>query len=111
MSELFNSILICVPSGMLGITTNTFGTQRLGTAIPLGKFIGTSYLIVNVLVGITFPIMMKAFGIETMKLYKNVKEVAFIPLITSISTLPNLSFPGISRYHWSIDIGALIAYL
>lgn len=82
--------MIYAPIGVLGITANTFGTQGLDTAIALGKFIGTSYLGVIILVGVAFPIMMKLFGIKVIQFYKDIKEAAFTSFVTSssIGTLP-----------------------
>lgn len=73
ISKILNGILIYAPIGVLGITANTFGTQGLDTAIALGKFIGTSYLGVIILVGVAFPIMMKLFGIKVIQFYKDIK--------------------------------------
>lgn len=90
ISKILNGILIYAPIGVLGITANTFGTQGLDTAIALGKFIGTSYLGVIILVGVAFPIMMKVFGIKVIQFYKDIKEAAFTSFVTSssIGTLP-----------------------
>jgi len=90
VSKILSGILVYAPIGVLGITANTFGTQGFDTAIALGKFIGTSYLGVLMLVGVAFPIMMKLFGIKVIQFYKDIKEAAFTSFVTSssIGTLP-----------------------
>lgn len=90
VSKILSGILLYAPIGVLGITANTFGTQGLDVVIALGKFIGTSYLGVIILVGVVFPIMLKLFGVKVIQFYKNIKEAAFTSFVTSssLSTLP-----------------------
>ncbi len=61
VSKILDGILLYAPIGVLGITANTFGTQGLDVVIALGKFIGTSYLGVALLVVVVYPLMMKPF--------------------------------------------------
>ncbi|MGP9558544.1 dicarboxylate/amino acid:cation symporter, partial [Psychrobacter sp. AOP7-A1-24] len=90
VSKILSGILLYAPIGVLGITANTFGTQGLDVVIALGKFIGTSYLGVIILVGAVFPLMLKVFGVKVIQFYKNIKEAAFTSFVTSssLSTLP-----------------------
>ena len=90
VSKILDGVLLYAPIGVLGITANTFGTQGLDVVIALGKFIGTSYLGVILLVVVVYPIMMKPFRIKVIKFYKDIKEAAFTSFVTSssLSTLP-----------------------
>ncbi|SUA62506.1 Glutamate-aspartate carrier protein [Oligella urethralis] len=90
VSKILDGILLYAPIGVLGITANTFGTQGLDVVIALGKFIGTSYLGVALLVVVVYPLMMKPFRIQVIKFYKDIKEAAFTSFVTSssLSTLP-----------------------
>lgn len=90
VAKILNGILLYAPIGVLGITANTFGTQGLDVVIALGKFIGTSYLGVLILVGVVFPIILKIFGVKVIQFYKDIKEAAFTSFVTSssLSTLP-----------------------
>lgn len=90
VSKILDGILLYAPIGVLGITANTFGTQGLDVVIALGKFIGTSYLGVALLVVVVYPLMMKPFRIQVIKFYKDIKEAAFTSFVTSssLSALP-----------------------
>lgn len=90
VSKILDGILLYATIGVLGITANTFGTQGLDVVIALGKFIGTSYLGVALLVVVVYPLMMKPFRIQVIKFYKDIKEAAFTSFVTSssLSTLP-----------------------
>ncbi|MDO5651312.1 MAG: dicarboxylate/amino acid:cation symporter [Moraxella sp.] len=90
VTKILNGILQYAPIGVFGITANTFGSQGIETVIALGKFIGTSYLGVIILIAVVFPLMMKLFGIRVIQFYKDVKEAIFTSFVTSssLSTLP-----------------------
>lgn len=90
VSKILAGILQYAPIGVFGITANTFGNQGFETVIALGKFIGTSYLGVIILLVVVYPLMMKPFGIKVVQFYKDVKEAVFTSFVTSssLSTLP-----------------------
>lgn len=90
VTKVLGGILQYAPIGVFGITANTFGSQGLDTVIALGKFIGTSYLGVIILLVVVYPLMMKPFGIKVVQFYKDVKEAVFTSFVTSssLSTLP-----------------------
>ncbi|MDO5058694.1 MAG: dicarboxylate/amino acid:cation symporter [Neisseria sp.] len=90
VSKILAGILQYAPIGVMGITANTFGSQGADAVIALGKFIGTSYLGVIILLTVAFPLMMKPFGIQVIRFYRDIKEAMFTSFVTSssLSTLP-----------------------
>lgn len=90
ITKILNGILQYAPIGVMGITANTIGNQGMDTVIALGKFIGTSYIGVILLIVAVYPIMMKAFGVQVLKFYRDIKEAMFTSFVTSssLSTLP-----------------------
>ncbi|UNU72664.1 dicarboxylate/amino acid:cation symporter [Moraxella nasovis] len=90
VTKILNGILQYAPIGVFGITANTFGSQGLETVVSLGKFIGTSYAGVIILLVVVYPLIMKSFGVKVVKFYKDIKEAIFTSFVTSssLSTLP-----------------------
>ncbi|KGQ66698.1 dicarboxylate/amino acid:cation symporter [Gallibacterium anatis] len=90
VTKIFAGILQYAPIGVMGITANTIGNQGIDTVIALGKFIGTSYLGVILLIAIVYPFMLKLFSVKVIKFYCDIKEAIFTSFVTSssLSTLP-----------------------
>lgn len=90
VTKILNGILQYAPIGVVGITANTVGNQGMDLVIALSKFIGTSYIGVILLIIVVYPIMMKVFGVQVLKFYRDVKEAMFTSFVTSSSlgTLP-----------------------
>ncbi|OAU95172.1 Proton/glutamate symport protein Sodium/glutamate symport protein [Moraxella catarrhalis] len=90
VAKVLNGILQYAPIGVFGITANTFGTQGMDMVIALGKFIGTSYLGVIVMLTVIYPLILKLFKVKVIEFYKNIKDAIFTAFATSssLSTLP-----------------------
>lgn len=90
VTKILAGILQYAPIGVMGITANTIGNQGIDTVIALGKFIGTSYLGVILLIAIVYPFMLKLFSVKVIKFYCDIKEAIFTSFVTSssLSTLP-----------------------
>lgn len=90
VAKVLQGILQYAPIGVFGITANTIGSQGFDTVMALGKFVGTAYLGVISLFVIVFPLAMKAFGINVIQFYKNIKEAMLTAFATSssLSTIP-----------------------
>ncbi|MFT0213191.1 dicarboxylate/amino acid:cation symporter [Pseudomonas sp. F1_0610] len=88
--KLLNGILQYAPIGIFGITAQTIGHQGVDTLIVLGKFVGTSYLGVILLLTVVFPIFLKLAGVRVIKFYRDIKEAVFTSFVTcsSLGTLP-----------------------
>ena len=90
VSKILAGILQYAPIGVMGITANTIGHQGIDTVIALGKFIGTSYLGVILLIALVYPLMLKLFAVKVIQFYCDIKEAVFTSFVTSssLSTLP-----------------------
>ncbi len=90
VTKILAGVLLYAPIGVFGITANTFGSQGIDLVIVLGKFIGTSYLGVILLITVIFPIFLKLFGVKVIQFYKDIKEAMLTAFVTSssIGTLP-----------------------
>lgn len=83
VTKIFAGILQYAPIGVMGITANTIGNQGIDTVIALGKFIGTSYLGVILLIAIVYPFMLKLFSVKVIKFYCDIKEAIFTSFVTN----------------------------